>query len=438
MQKEIRDSFRLAISNALPHLQPLLGQFITQYLKWQKQDSSQWSGKYEARPDLSVVIAVAANAIEEVSASFRDLFARHYPDFTGMVGFRGGGRQNWTNNRSQIVGHAISTLWSRHKTLVVTDEQIDAVVEEFAQFVETRTVRVRFFAQLLNFKMAADELNLPDALIIRRLNDDEVSELHGGPVHTLGWLRARSSTIHEFVLEGHLEMPISFGDASNEQMIADEPQAVMDKAVLALRTFKPGHVGYDYIHFRPTTFCPLGLFSLGAGDLHLPNGTYSLSVLEEGEFTEHAKLIMALSDEAMKMACSRLADAENRTRAQDRIVDSVIGMEALLLAAITDRKTELSFRFALNYAMLFKLPERHHAYRLARDLYGLRSTIAHGSSVGNSEVKIAEEKVTLDEAGRRATATLRTIIFHFLKAKGTPYKKSEYWLNSYFGSQVPG
>lgn len=154
------------------------------------------------------------------------------------------------------------------------------------------------------------------------------------------------------------------------------------------------------------------------------------------KLVEHARLLFAASDSSMELACSRLADAEVRLRPQDQVIDSVVGMEALLLAGLApgDRKTELSFRFSLNYSTLFTEPEeRRRQYRIAKDLYSLRSTIAHGSTV-DSKHRIGDEKLTLDEAAKRATATLRTLIRYFLPMATTaPYKNHEYWERSYFG-----
>ena len=107
----------------------------------------------------------------------------------------------------------------------------------------------------------------------------------------------------------------------------------------------------------------------------------------------------------MSMACFRLADAANRIRPQDQIVDSVIGMEAVLLAGVEDRRSELSFRFSLNYAMLFAVDRREYAFSLARDLYRLRSKIAHGNTIDEKRLKIAGEKIGLAAAGSLAVGS---------------------------------
>jgi Apea-like HEPN len=168
--------------------------------------------------------------------------------------------------------------------------------------------------------------------------------------------------------------------------------------------------------------------------VYIPFGRYELLSNEIVLLDDYANLVLKVSEPSMEMALSRLADAEIRTKPQDKIVDAVIGMEVLLLAALgkDDRKGELSFRFSLNYSMLFPSDKRPSAFKLARDLYNIRSTIAHGSSI-DEMVKIDSDKITLSDAANRATEVLRIIISHFLPEQGAPYKDNEFWKNKYFG-----
>ncbi len=214
-------------------------------------------------------------------------------------------------------------------------------------------------------------------------------------------------------------------------------QGRLAKAILCLRTFKAGHVGYDYVHFRPIKFCPLAMGSRGCGELYVPFGGYHVSKDEEGPLHDYAGMFFQMAEPAMEMACSRLADAETRTRPQDRLVDAVIGMEALLLAALEgdDRKGELTFRFSLHYSTTFDTPEeRYEGFRVAKDLYHLRSTIAHGSTLKNDRCRVGREKVSLADAATRATTALRRLIRRFLpEANTAPYKRPEFWQRAYFG-----
>jgi hypothetical protein len=73
---------------------------------------------------------------------------------------------------------------------------------------------------------------------------------------------------------------------------------------------------------------------------------------------------------------------------------------------------------------------------MAKDLYDLRSAIAHGSNLTKDVYRIGEEKLSLPDASKRATEALRKIIQHFLpEVESTPYKRPEFWDRAYFNLQ---
>lgn len=280
--------------------------------------------------------------------------------------------------------------------------------------------------------MENDSLSLPEGLVIRRLTEPELSMIQGGA----SLYRPQSSGMHEFVIEGEFDEPVRLGDQDpfGESRI-DRAKSLLDKAILSLRTFKEGIVGYDVIHFRPLKFCPVGICSAGCGDKYVRHGRYSLTANEYPPLAIHAELLFKCSQPAMKMACSRLGDAQNRERVEDRIVDAVIGMEALLLAALGDDRGELSFKFSLNFAMLFETPnERKSAFDEAKLLYDCRSKIAHGATLNTRKMKLSGAAIGLEEVGNRATKALRTVVMRFLEQDGQPaYKDHVFWQRKYFG-----
>lgn len=211
----------------------------------------------------------------------------------------------------------------------------------------------------------------------------------------------------------------------------------LDKAVLALRTFKEGRVGYDSIRFQCVGFCPIPLQSLEYGDLHVPIGRYAIVAEDMEPLRKHAEMIFKCDESSMTMACSRLADSQIRLRPEDRLVDAVIGLESLLLGGLRneDRRGELKFRFSLHYSTLFGTPEeRYCAFRLAKDLYDLRSVIAHGTKPSKDYCRLGDMQLSLQDASLRACEVLRDLIRHFLPCvAATSYKKPQFWERAYFG-----
>jgi len=135
------------------------------------------------------------------------------------------------------------------------------------------------------------------------------------------------------------------------------------------------------------------------------------------------------------VACTKLSEAETRTSDKDRILDAVVGLESILLAGLgKGGRGELKFRFSLNYSTLFDdKKDRAKQYRIAKDLYDIRSKIAHGGKSQESH-RLGDEQLTMSEIAKKAREILRDTIKLFLpEACNSPYKKPEYWENGYFG-----
>jgi Apea-like HEPN len=134
----------------------------------------------------------------------------------------------------------------------------------------------------------------------------------------------------------------------------------------------------------------------------------------------------------LEMACHRFVDSGRRIQWQDTILDSVMGLETILLAGIKER-SELSYRFALHYSMLYPKDERLAAFKTARDLYDLRSRISHGTSV-KPKIRIGTDQLTPTEAAARARTILRKTIMEFVPGGQKPaFKDTEYWLSKVLG-----
>jgi hypothetical protein len=435
----VTEALRAAINTAGTIFQPLVLELYEPHLVYHKMPSG-WHGEYQSQPNCSRIVGHSFKAQDEVAAKFTALLREHYPELGGMVGIADGVRFNLLGDRSYILRSAMTTLWKRHGTFQPGVGAIEAIIEEFAEFVDQPRVRVRYTAPLLNYTMAAEKIEFSDGVRLRRLTEEEINDIYGGSVWQLGMMPVlrRGLMIDEYAVEGECDAKKIYGEAPADASIRDTIGRRLDSIMLALRTFKDGRIGYDSIRLQPVKFCPLPFGSLGFGDLHVPFGRYVLSEAETEPLRVYTELISACTEPVMKMACSRLADAQTRLRPQDQLIDAVIGLEALLLAGMSkeDRRGELRFRFSLNYAMLAARPEeRDLAFRLARDLYDHRSAIAHGEEPGESGMcKIGGETLSLTEVARRAMDVLRGVIHRFLpEANSAPYRRDQYWRQAYFG-----
>jgi hypothetical protein len=437
MHDDVKNALRTGIVKAGALLQPLTTQFSEPHLFWQKE-GAQWRGEWRECPSLMNVFRVAAENLDAASADLCDAIRSHHPRFAGMVGFPSFCRLSLLHDPSFILNQAMNALWKRHKTFQPPDQAVEAIIAEFSEFVDQPTIRFRFIATILNYQMDATAISFPDGLTIRRLTENEISEFHGGSL----WERSltsqsKSAALHEYAIEGEHEERIIFGDAeadATQGQIA--VRGKLDKALLALRTFKGGRVGFESIRFESVDFCPIMAASWAFGDLYVPFGSYAVAEQESDALRDHAALIFACNEPAMEMACSRLADAQTRFRPRDQIIDAVVGLEALLLAGLRpeDRRGELRFRFSLHYSTLSASSEdRYRAFRLAKDLYDLRSAFAHGAAAKEGSLRVGDSRLPLSEAANLASDVLRDVVKHFLRlAPEVPYKEHEFWERAIF------
>jgi hypothetical protein len=211
--------------------------------------------------------------------------------------------------------------------------------------------------------------------------------------------------------------------------------AVDARAVLALRTFKKGQVGYEIVNLRPGYFCPYLFQHRIGGSEYVPMGLYQLSADDLRPFQEHAKLVFADLHSSLQLACTRLGDVENRLNPRDAIIDAVIGLESILLAQTGKEayRGEMRYRFAINYSTFFEnTDERYRAFLAARSMYDLRSTIAHGGRVQEQET-VGDEKLTLYQIAERACDMLRSVVKRYLPSATRPeYASAGYWEKKYF------
>jgi hypothetical protein len=310
-------------------------------------------------------------------------------------------------------------------------------VDEFSALVSVDTITFKAIAPLVNLRLeeSVDEIALPNGLAIVRLSEEEVNLLYGG---AYPFLRRWGSPLIEFAIRGELkEAKILGGDDISETAALNELQGRMDRLVMALRTFRHGPVGYQDIHLSPTSYAPLGHVTRTFGHEYIPFGSYYLSSAEVPAFRDHAQRLMGEVHQTLEIACSRLADAMIRLKDRDKLIDAVIGLEAILLKNKEDLKYrgEVRYRFGMHYASLFDTPaKKREQFLVARDMYDLRSSIAHGGGSEGDRHKIGNEKLTLPAAAKKACDMLHGLVVRFSSSAASP----EYWQDNYWQERLFG
>jgi len=431
MKKTSLNAIRIALKAGLAELQKTGKLPDEGHWEYHRGANGDWQGAFVPRPSFMGLVLV--HELSKLAAGIRRALEQDYPEYLKAVGtpLGGGGLQP-----VMVLQQLAREAYTRFGTFGVSDDQIEELLIDVPGLFDRKTMRLRLYAPVLNLcgPRETPSITFADEITLRPITDEECTSFYGGnPIFQE--LQRRPISFPEFVFVKEIEVPKIVGSFDDMKEDPIRPvQEELDRCILALATFKDaGAVGYDGIRIAPTDFM-LGHAFAGRhiyGNEHVPFSRYDITPEEAPQIEAHARLFGGMHS-TLEMASQRLVDSARRTRARDTIVDAVIGLESILLASLKDR-AELRFRFSLNYASLFPKEERRAAFHTARDLYDLRSKIAHGGSPGE-KVKIEGKELTLGDAATLARSVLRKTIAIFMpSAKKPDFMAEDYWLSKELG-----
>lgn len=141
--------------------------------------------------------------------------------------------------------------------------------------------------------------------------------------------------------------------------------------------------------------------------------------------------VQAQNYPALRSALHRYALAGSRLRHEDRLVDLVIGFEAVLLQGL---QNELSHRFSLNGSSLshwIHQAPRQPSYHLFRSAYAARSALVHGYG---PKVKLHRLESMSDELRHLLASFIQWLILEGPRHGLNPRMQADDWLRILFES----
>lgn len=298
----------------------------------------------------------------------------------------------------------------------------DNVYKEFEEYFYRDVSEYRFFSPLNGFRGEFEKLKLGHGFSIVRISKGEKerilsdSKQYGSfnPLH-VQW------PFTDYALELLLDIPKVFGETRTVPYSDDMPSQVarrqFEEACSALRLYKSGAVSHDYVRVGTTSWeLHGGTFttsSIGARPAVGPN--YALSKEEVPDFLDFwgsFQEARVKTRRRIDVALRRFNFAYERVRPEDKLIDYLIGFEALLLGA---GHGELEYKLALRgSALLGKLT--HDRERIFDDLmaaYRERSNVVHGGPL-KATVKVAGSLIPFAEFVDGTEQHLRSAITEFL------------------------
>ncbi|RLG34297.1 hypothetical protein DRN97_02870 [Methanosarcinales archaeon] len=189
---------------------------------------------------------------------------------------------------------------------------------------------------------------------------------------------------------------------------SQETGRIFDEVISALRLFKPGTVGYNFIRTEALDWNPIGGGSIHSGIFTYPYfGEYHLEKNEVPDFKKFFKEFNKNKPTFLDIPLRYFNYAHIRERPEDKLIDYMIAFESLFIKG----EVELSYRLSLRVAAFLgeNRDEKGRVFNLMREAYNLRSKIVHGSSYSKN-IEINEAKLSFRELVSRVEELLRRSI----------------------------
>jgi len=170
---------------------------------------------------------------------------------------------------------------------------------------------------------------------------------------------------------------------------SQETGRIFDEVISALRLFKPGTVGYNFIRTEALDWNPIGGGSIHSGIFTYPYfGEYHLEKNEVPDFKKFFKEFNKNKPTFLDIPLRYFNYAHIRERPEDKLIDYMIAFESLFIKG----EVELSYRLSLRVAAFLggNQKEKGRVFNLMREAYNLRSKIVHGSSYSKNIEIIGE------------------------------------------------
>ncbi len=280
------------------------------------------------------------------------------------------------------------------------DEEIASeIAENFIQSITNRIFRVAFYSVLHGVELEVEEIEIAPGLKIKRLNLQDLSrlvkrneKLHNDQV-------PQNRTIIEYTIDCEDGIiPINSTSTYRKNF---------EKVCSALRILKSGYVNFNQLYWygvKPGQMGDRMFISSGQSFSISPRfNQYTLYKREVGDFQRLYKFLNIQQLKGnIQVAIDRINNSYIRTTPDDKLLDLIISLEALLGDNQPGGSTS---KLAFRSAMLLgdSLEKRKKLKKVVIDAYSMRSKIVHG---GNKKI-LDRYEILVDEI----LYILRSVIF---------------------------
>lgn len=360
---------------------------------WVKQNSSTYVKREIRRPQWFIVFHQCRDEIEA---------SKEFATFIEVINEE----EAISSHLDNMVGTCVQKGRFEAKTIInfllspfLTDTQIidfdeNLFLSEYLKIEKelySTDIELERITPIYGFISDVQEIVLTPNLSIVRLNDSEISRILnlGINLGTGYGTKEVLHGIHKFAIKVSYSLPKIIDEEEEDegkdtQEIYEEGD-IEKKVFNALRLYKEGK-----IHPIVTLYLSKSIFTPGISYGHEAQVRYSMTNSfnikqnEEKEFVEFWKNYDGLSTDEkhfLSVAIRRFSQANERTSAEDKIIDYLISAEALFLSSGGSFQGELKYRLSHRAAMFIESEpnKQHKIFKFMQKAYDVRSAIVHGA-----------------------------------------------------------
>ena len=321
----------------------------------------------------------------------------------------------------EFLQRMLTLLLHEQKAISFQENIFNQVYEKMEDYFYREVLEYRYWSLIENFQMESEKIELaPKFSLIKISKEDREEILSELMIHPFIDLPFETWVDNQYALELFVEAPKVFGDvpvSGQPELLEENPTERFDDACSALRLFKKGHILRKIICSKSKYWQPFEYgtsFSYSYGRIS-PRAKYVLSNEELSKFLEFWKsyqMARKLKRKKIGIAMRRFNFSYEKQAPEDKLIEYIIGFEALLLPGVSQ---ELGYRLALRGSNLLggNPGERKRIFLELKKGYDVRCDIVH-SGITEKSVKIGVEEIYLDGLVNILEDHLRDAIRRFL------------------------
>jgi len=388
-----------------------------------------YSLNYEEVPDYFITFYQNCNEhFQKLDLTeLNNLFKKDYPFFKNYIKTRQGGGSSSPKDFLLVI---IVSLFSKNTNQSNFDLLLFDELKGISDIFEKKKTFTRQYHPIKNLSYIEDlaEHKIQEGVLVKKLSDDEINNFIGMD----SYFHKSNLDYYAIVFDYYEEIGFSEDETLNNPKLIQEIPNILELFLYSLNLTTKGGFLFNTVHTLHLDYFShfSGMTTSSSYATDSPHN-YRLNKEDFNNWCEKYNELSHLKLEHFKLALSRLSEAERRLNPIDSIIDSVIGLESILLNDIGNKKTqgELRFRFALNYASLFLKEDRYNKRKFANDIYDLRSSIVHGSQKLGQRININNKDYNLEMISGEINKMLRDTINHLIKLPANNNFYSDgYWI----------